>query len=382
MITKKTLRNFTILLGGTTTVLAATIISPALPSMAEYFADVPGSDFWVKQALTLPALFIAIGALFTGPLLDRWGRKSVLIVSLLLYGLAGTAGFFLDSLSAILVSRAILGIAVAGITSGFTTLILDYFEGEELNRFLGLNGAFIGLGGMVFLFVAGILAELGWRYPFLVHLFAFVILLGVIFFIDEPDRIISESTDVNDRIAIPWRKLAPIYLTAFVGMAIFFIFPVQIPFHLTDASTSQVGLALSLQTFASVFAALQFSRLKARYSFLAITSLIFLTFSLNHFIVYLSQTYLIVIIGLLFGGLGVGLFAPNNSGWLASVTPAAIRGKAVGWMTSVLFLGQFASPILTEPFIKQIGLSATFALVGIVAMFITIIFIIADKRRS
>ena len=383
MITNKTLRNFTILLGGTTTVLAATIISPALPGMAEAFANIPGSDFWVKQSLTIPALFIAIGALFAGPLLDRWGRKPVLIVSLIFYGLAGTAGFFLDSLNAILVSRAILGIAVAGIMSGFTTLILDYFKGEELNKFLGLNGAFIGLGGMVFLFVAGFLAEFGWQYPFLVHLFAFVILPGVILFIDEPDKIIAEATAIGDKIAIPWRKLVPVYLTAFVGMAIFFIFPVQIPFHLTEASTSQVGLALSLQTLASVFAALQFQHLKARYSFLAISGVIFLTFSLNHFIVSLSSAYLIGIAGLLIGGLGVGLFAPNNSGWLASVTPAAIRGKAVGWMTSLLFLGQFASPVLTEPFVKQIGLSATFALVGVVAMFITIIFVmttIKDKK--
>jgi len=167
-------------MGSTTTVLAATIISPALPAMSEAFADVPNSEFLVKLTLTMPALFIALGALFAGLLLDHWGRKPVLIVSLILFGLAGTAGFFLDSLPAILASRAVLGLAVAGIMSGFTTLILDYFRGSELDKFLGFQGAFIGLGGMVFIFSAGLLAEIGWQYPFLLHLSALLILPGVV----------------------------------------------------------------------------------------------------------------------------------------------------------------------------------------------------------
>ena len=131
MFTKTNLRNLVILLGSTTTVLAATIISPALPGMAEAFADTANAEFLVRLTLTIPALFIAIGALFAGILLDKQGRKPVLLVSLFLYGVAGTAGFFSNSLIIILVSRAILGLAVAGVMSGFTTLILDYFTGDE-----------------------------------------------------------------------------------------------------------------------------------------------------------------------------------------------------------------------------------------------------------
>ena len=366
------------------TVLAATIISPALPRMAEAFANVPNAEFFVRLTLTMPALFIAIGALFAGLLLDRFGRKPVLIISTILYGLAGTAGFFLDTLPAILVSRAILGVAVAGVMSGFTTLILDYFKGDDLNKFLGLNGAFIGLGGMVFLLLAGLLAEFGWRYPFLVHAFAFVILLGIFLFIDEPDRITNESlTDVNTS-PFSWGKLAPVYLTAFVGMAIFFIFPVQIPFHLADASTSRVGLALSLQTLASVIAALQYQRLRTRYSFLVLFSLIFLAFSLNLFVISFSPAYLIVVGGLLIGGVGVGLFAPNNSGWLAAIAPPELRGKAVGGMTSALFLGQFASPFIAEPLVSQNGLSATFAVAGAASLLIMLIFAVsaAGQRQA
>ena len=116
MFTKKTMRNLTILLGSTTTVLAATIISPALPEMTTVFADTPNAELLVRLTLTMPALFVAIGAPFAGLLLDRLGRKPVLMVALLLYGLAGTVGYFLDSLMTILVSRAVLGLETAGCT--------------------------------------------------------------------------------------------------------------------------------------------------------------------------------------------------------------------------------------------------------------------------
>ncbi|MBV7338178.1 MFS transporter [Chloroflexi bacterium TSY] len=381
------MRNLTILLGSTTTVLAATIISPALPEMTQVFQDVPNADFLVRLTLTMPALFIAIGAPIAGILLDRLGRKPVLIAALILYGLTGTAGFVLDSLTAILVSRALLGLAVAGIMSGFTTLILDYFSGSKLNQFMGYQGAFIGLGGMVFLLAAGYLADVGWRFPFLVHLFAFVVLPGVLFAIQEPQRQTDSSQQEGsvEVVTFPVKAILPIYFTVFVGMVIFFIFPVQVPFYLTaesGVSNSQVGIALSLQTFTSVLIALQFQRLKARFSFMAILSLIFLVFSINHTILSLTANYGLVIVALLIGGLGIGLFPPNNSVWLASVTPPALRGRAVGGMTSALFLGQFFSPIFTQPLIGRIGLAGTFGVAGIISLTLAAIYFMMTVRHS
>ena len=386
MINRTNLRNLTILLGSTTTILSATIIAPALPQMAMDFGDVPNVDLLVRLTLTMPALFIAIGALFAGILLDRWGRKPVISIALVLYGITGSAGYFLDSLVAILVSRALLGLAVAGIMSGITTLILDYFSGPRLNQFLGYQGASIGLGGMVFLLLSGFLADIGWRYPFLVHLIAFLVLIGVILFIDEPEA--QTSTEQKTQTGKPvfsWKTVAPIYVTAFVGMVVFFIFPVQLPFYLTEqsgASTSLVGLALSAQTLSSVIVALQFKRLKKRLSFVAIFSLVFVAFSINHFIVALTPNYVLVIIALLIGGLGIGLFPPNIGAWLASVVPPALRGRAVGGMTFALFLGQFFSPIITQPLTKQIAIAGTFAAAAAVSLLVAVVFGMMRMRRS
>ena len=85
---------------------------------------------------------------------------------------------------------------------------------------------------------------------------------------------------------------------------------------------------------------------------------------------------------LIIGGIGIGLFAPNSSSWLGSVAPAESRGKAVGGMTSMLYLGQFFSPIIAQPLINQVGLSATFALAGGAALLIALLFGFAAARQG
>ncbi|MEO0013265.1 MAG: Bacillibactin exporter, partial [Cyanobacteriota bacterium] len=156
----------TLLLTSTLTVMSGATIAPSLPAMQEYFADVPNSALLVRLVLTIPALFIAIGGLFAGQLVDRLGRKPLLIGSALLYGIAGSSGFILNSLGAILVGRALLGLSVAGIMTGVTTLIGDYYTGQTRANFMGLQAAFMGLGGVVFLSVGGFIADLNWRFPF------------------------------------------------------------------------------------------------------------------------------------------------------------------------------------------------------------------------
>ncbi|MCP4425020.1 MAG: MFS transporter [Chloroflexi bacterium] len=106
-----------------------------------------------------------------------------------------------------------------------------------------------------------------------------------------------------------------------------------------------------------------------------------LVFSVSHLIIFLSPAYAIVMLGLLISGLGIGLFPANNSGWLASIAPAELRGKAVGGMTSALFLGQFFSPILTQPFVEQLGLTRMFGVAAVIAFLITVLFVIGAVRQ-
>ena len=83
---------------------------------------------------------------------------------------------------------------------------------------MGLQAAFMGLGGVLFLSVGGFIADLNWRFPFLIYLSAWVILIAIAFALYEPKRETAnlnvnsaESTPVKMPIAV----LAMIYGVAF-----------------------------------------------------------------------------------------------------------------------------------------------------------------------
>ncbi|MGB3517002.1 MAG: MFS transporter, partial [Elainellaceae cyanobacterium] len=182
-----------LLLVSTLTIMAGATIAPSLPAMRAHFSAVPNADYWVRLALTLPALLIALGAPIVGVAIDRLGRKPLLLAALLLYGIAGSAGFWLESLQAILVSRAFLGLSVASIMTITVTLAADYYKGPALAQFLGLQSGFMSLGGVVFLTLGGFLAELDWRYPFLIYLLALVWLPLAVISLPEPERSLSSD---------------------------------------------------------------------------------------------------------------------------------------------------------------------------------------------
>jgi MFS family permease len=146
---------------------------PALPQIEAFFRDAPNAAFWVKLMLTIPALFTAIAAPFVGIIIDRFGRKPLLVAATLLYGAAGGSGLVLSTLPLLLVGRALLGLSVAAIMTTATTLIADYYRGSKREQVMGLQAAFVSYGGVAFLILGGVLADLGWRFPFAIYLMAF-----------------------------------------------------------------------------------------------------------------------------------------------------------------------------------------------------------------
>ncbi|ARV57357.1 MFS transporter [Nostocales cyanobacterium HT-58-2] len=360
----------TLLMTSTLTVMAGATIAPSLPAMREYFANVANVDYWVRLVLTFPALCIAIGAPFAGVIIDRFGRKPLLSVAVVLYGLAGSSGFVLNSLGVILLGRALLGLSVAGIMTTATTLIADYYVGATRAQFLGFQAAFMGLGGVIFLTAGGFLADIYWRMPFLIYLVA-LLLLPLILLLPEPSRTSNSSTQINDTPPqpshFPWVLLIMTYGIAFVTQVVFYMIPVQLPFYLkqlSNANASQSGLAIALSTLFSSLSAVGYQRIKTRFSFVGIYAIAFVLMGIGYEIISFAPTYGVVLIGLAVGGFGLGLLMPNMNVCLTSVMPAASRGRVLGGLTTSFFLGQFASPILSQPLSQWVGLGTAYGLAG------------------
>jgi MFS family permease len=94
---------------------------------------------------------------------------------------------------------------------------------------------------------------------------------------------------------------------------------------------------------------------------------------LGSVIIALSTGYNGTLLGLLVSGIGLGLIVPNLNVWLVTIVPAAIRGRAVGGLTTAIFLGQFISPILMQPVASRAGLASAFAVAGGVSLLLGLV---------
>jgi len=359
----------TLLLASTLTVMAAATIAPGLPGMRDHF--VGNAEFLTKLVLTAPALSIAVCGSFVGWLIDRRGRKQVLLWSMVLYAVAGTSGLYLDSPYSLLAGRLLLGVAVAGTMTASTALVGDYFRGGDRNRVIGLQAAAMNLGGVIFVSLGGVLAEWHWRAPFLVYAASLLLIPSVAAVIrdPEPDGTTEAASERGGGRTTGLLGLLVFLYTATLLMQIaFYMVPVQLPFFLErigETSPRRVGLAIALMTVSSGSVAASFKWIRARFGNLFILSVSFGLMGIGYVLLSSATDFGQTAISLMVFGLGLGMTFPNLIGWLMDGTPREIRGRVIGGLMTIGFAGQFLSPIAVLPLIGRFDLDGAFRVVGI-----------------
>jgi len=367
----------TLLLVSSIAIVTGAVLSPSLHLIAIEFQSVPGSELLTKLVLTSPSLVIALFAPMSGFIVDRFGRKGLLIGSLLIYALAGGGAFFLKDLFHLLLSRIVLGIGAAGVMTAVYTLIADYFEGEVRNRFLGIQSAVMALVGIIMIMLGGVLADIGWQYPFLIFVIPLFYLPLVIKLIANPsDKQILETA--LDKERIPYAKVLLIYLIAFGGMVTFFYLPTQLPFLLSrigEEDTRLIAWALSMSTITGALTSLVYHKVKQYTGFNWINVMVFLLMGLGYIWIAYADSYWEVVAGIGVNGLGIGLFIPNNNLWMMNTAPLRHRGRLIGGYNTFFFLGQFISPLLAYPIKQYWSLSAVFLSSGCFMVLFTFFFL-------
>ncbi|MBZ5488888.1 MFS transporter [Halomonas aquamarina] len=339
------------LFASTMTVMSGAIIAPALPGISRHFSDQP--QVMIQLILTLPALMITLFSPLMGYLADRFGRKPLLLLMLSIYGLAGGAGFLIDSVELLLASRALMGIAVAGILSISTTLVGDYFEGSERVRFLGLQSSCMALGGVVFINLGGLLSDWSWRGPFLLYLTGVLLLPYAWAMLKPPHAQASaHATSAEEPAKVDIGRTALAYFAGMLAMMLFYLFPAQLPFLLSEQgeiSGLAIGIALSTAAFTASIVSFCYGYYKPFLSVMTIYVMGFVLAGAGFFVVGTTHGYTMAIIGAAISGLGLGAFMPNTTAWLMRITPQRVRGRVFGGFTATFFFGQFISPIAVAP---------------------------------
>jgi MFS family permease len=370
-------RKAALLLVSSLTVMSNATIAASMPLMAEVFRDTPHAEFLTKLILTTPALTIVVCAPLAGAFIDRFGRIRFLYANLVLYGFAGGSGFVLDSLQHILIGRALFGVAVAGIMTTSTTLLGDYYTGEARIRYASTQSLFMSLGGVVFIGAGGILSEFSWRWPFLIYLVSWAVLVPAMRFLDEPPRHAHRSSAEPDHPA-PVAALALAYVLIFFALVMFYMTPVQLPFLLRDIGISSSALAagpIVIGSLASGASAMVLSRLRKTMGYVTVYAISMMLIAIGYGIIASTHSYAVVLAGAAISGFGVGIIFTNSGLWVTALAPARLRGRLLGMMTAALYLGQFSSPILVQPAVSGVGLSGAFGVfAGIAAVVSALLF--------
>lgn len=138
-----------------------------------------------------------------GNLSDKYGRRPVLLFSLLGFGLDYLLLAFAPSIGWLFVGRIIAGITGASMTTA-SAYIADISTPETRAQNFGMIGAAFGLGFIVGPMIGGLLGEMGPRIPFLVAASLALLNAAYGYFV------LPESLEANNRRSFEWKRANPI----------------------------------------------------------------------------------------------------------------------------------------------------------------------------
>ncbi|HEU0196717.1 MAG TPA: MFS transporter [Nevskiaceae bacterium] len=136
-------------------------VQPLMPAFShEYGVSAAASAL----SLSLTTVVLAVGMLFAGALSDRWGRKPVMVASILCSAVLVLISAATPDWHSFLIARTLLGLAVSGLPAVAMTYLSEEMDNESIGLAMGLyisGNAVGGLGGRI---VAGVVAEfIGWH---------------------------------------------------------------------------------------------------------------------------------------------------------------------------------------------------------------------------
>ena len=156
---------------------------PALPALSGYF-DTTAS--LVQLSLTFSMIGLAVGQLIIGPLSDKYGRKSPLMVSLVVFCLSTLGCLYSPGIYAFLFFRLLQGFSGAGGVVISRSIALDLYGGKELTRFFSMLSCVQGLAPVCAPVLGGILLEvMDWKGIFWVLLVIGMALIASLHFFKE-----------------------------------------------------------------------------------------------------------------------------------------------------------------------------------------------------
>jgi MFS transporter, DHA2 family, multidrug resistance protein len=173
-------------------VLDNTVLNVALRTIADPVAGIGATQAELEWSINSYTLVFA-GLLFTaGVIGDRIGRRRVLVIGLILFGLASLASAYAQTPTQLIWARALMGIGGAAVMPSTLSIISNVFDPRERGKAIGVWAGAVGLGVAIGPVVGGALLEkFWWGSVFLINVP--IIVVGVVLVL----ALVPESRNPN-----------------------------------------------------------------------------------------------------------------------------------------------------------------------------------------
>lgn len=363
-----------VVLAGFLPMLAIVAMGPAVPTLIAHFANDPDARAQVPALIGAPGLTMAILAPFSGLLVDKFGRRQLLLVATAFYAVFGTVPLFLETLDQIYVSRLLLGISEAVILTVVNTLIADYWDDKGRKNWLFLQ-SLVGpvFGGLVGLSV-GEASKLQWNAVFFVYLAAIPIWAAMMVWLFEPKKGGAEVQSAEQALpatAFPWRSAALTALVTFFAAMLYYVFIINGALAFAEVGVTEPDRYAQLIVVPTLFflAGAILFRILANRSYALQLGVFFALLGAGLAAIGLAETPNAMAAGVIVQQTAAGMAVPTLLAWTHSKFDFAHRGRAMGIWTAAFFLAQSQSPRLVHVLDQSTGsMQGAFLTAGIVGV--------------
>jgi MFS transporter, DHA1 family, multidrug resistance protein len=335
-------------------------------------------DLWVAASASSSGLSMAIASPIWGILGDRYGRKPMLLRSML--GGAITVGliFFAQNPSELVVLRLLQG-ATSGTVAAATALVAAETPRSKVGWALGVVTSAVALGGAIGPVVGGIAGSLfGLRLVFLGGgILLLLALIPVVIIVRESPMVRRPGPRVSTIALIEERPGLRRSLSVLIGAqgmisvcnsAAQQLLVLRLLEMLTSGVSAVSGIGFGLAGIASSAAAVGYTRVTKRLGYVRTAAAAAALVSVAVGMIGIAPWPALVVAGIGLNGLFSGVVIPATASMIGLETPHEAQSTVFGFNASSVAFGFFLGPLIAGTVAAVAGVPAALYVIGILAL--------------
>ncbi len=340
--------------------------------------------FLVAFIFSSNAVARLISGVLAGFLMDRWGRRPLLIAGVALRFITALAEYFATSYLEFLIWEFIGGLGISVWTTGSSVLIADVTNKENRGRAVAVRTMSVRLGNIAGPFIGALLTTVfDLRFIFLFNAVTKLVVLGIVFYLikeTKPDFTEPKSTELRKGQEKPadgklglavflTRGVVVISLATFgMGLMVQGVFSALFPVYVQQFAgfdASDVGYMITIASITTLLISYPNGVLVDRYGRKRTLIPGLLILGLSGYLLARSIDYGAIVAMVIVYGIGVGMTMGTTQVYAMDLAPERRRGAFLGVWSVLTHSSSVLAPLLLGFLAETAGLAATFHVVSI-----------------